>query len=85
MVLSRNEIELEPFDYWTSARTGARYPTHWRLRIPDRDIELDLIPDWIDQEGIVWSPFWAGPVRLGGRSSTVSGDGLMQLNGYGEP
>lgn len=83
-VLSGGDIELEPLGYWSSDRSGARYPVHWALRIPRRDIEWELLPHADNQEGIAWAPFWAGPVRLRTAAGTPAGRGLAQLNGYGE-
>lgn len=85
LVLSSNEIELEPVDYWVSERTSARYPVHWRLRIPGQNIDLELVADVEDQEGAGWTPFWAGPVQLRRAHGNPAGYGFMQLNGYGEP
>jgi predicted secreted hydrolase len=84
VVLSSDQIDLQPTDHWVSGRTGARYPIRWALGVPGQEIEVDLIPYYEDQEGIAWAPFWVGPVRLQGSSamSTRGGVGLVQLNGY---
>jgi predicted secreted hydrolase len=85
VVLSNADIELKSIDYWTSRRTGARYPIRWTLRIPDHDIEAELIPYWDDQEGTGWMDSWAGPVRLQSASATTVGEGFVQLYGYDGP
>ena len=82
VVLSSGDIGLDPLEYWTSPRTGARYPIRWMLRVPEHDVEMELIPYWEDQEGLEWMPFWAGPVRLQRAAGTKVGDGFMQLYGY---
>ncbi|HEX6994964.1 MAG TPA: lipocalin family protein [Gammaproteobacteria bacterium] len=80
--LADDDVTLEPMDYWTSPRTGTRYPLRWSLRVPGRDIETTLTPIEADHEGETWLQFWAGPVRIDG---TAAGSGFVQLNGYAEP
>lgn len=82
-LLSSAEVELEPVAHWESERTGARYPIRWRLRIPAERLAFDLVPYWQDQEGVAWTPFWAGPVRLEADAGPAAGKGFVQLNGYG--
>lgn len=82
VVLSNGDIELDPIEYWTSPRTGARYPIRWALRVPEHDVELELVPYREDQEGAEWMSFWAGPVRLQQAAGAKLGDGFMQLYGY---
>lgn len=46
--LPREAFVAEPLDHWTSPRTGARYPTRWRVRVPSAGIDLTvaaLVPD----------------------------------------
>lgn len=78
------EVSLDPVEYWSSERTRARYPIGWELRIPEQDLELRLTSYSKNEEVTLWKPVWTGTVRLHGTSATgsVSGRGLMQLNGY---
>lgn len=80
--LSDADIQLEPTDYWTSSRTGIRFPIRWMLQVPALGIEAELMPYWEDQEGSGWISFWAGPVTLQAPSSGSLGRGFMILNGY---
>lgn len=84
VVLSGDDIELSPADEWVSARSGARYPVRWTLRIPSREIELTMTPYSEDEEVVVWAPVWAGPVQLRAtsRERRLCGQGFMQLSGY---
>lgn len=79
--LAGDDVQLEPLEHWTSPRTRARYPIRWRLRIPDRSLDVTLTPPSPDQEGETWLPFWAGPVEVDG---TAAGAGFVQLSGYAE-
>jgi predicted secreted hydrolase len=80
VVLSNDDIALDAIDYWTSSRTGARYPVSWRIEIPEHGIHAQLVPYREDQEGAAWIPFWAGPVRV--QSPSAAGEGFIQLYGY---
>lgn len=82
-VLPNDEIALTPTGYWRSPRTDVLYPISWLLRIPSRNIELELTSDWEDQEGDEWVTFWAGPVGTLELSTRKRGSGFVQLNGYG--
>ena len=82
VLLDSAEIDLRAGGFWTSERTGARYPLRWSLSVPSQAIELELIADRERQEGVLWSPFWSGPLRLVQASGPAAGDGYMQLNGY---
>lgn len=80
-VLAADQIDLVPVDHWASGRTGARYPVRWSLRVPQHDIELQLLPLIEDAEAELWEVFWAGPVRLE-RSDATVGEGFVRLRGY---
>jgi predicted secreted hydrolase len=82
--LKRADFHLQPLDYWTSPKTGARYPVKWRIEIPSLGISLEcaaaipqqeLVPE---QKG---SPtYWEGAVTYSG---TASGVGYLEMTGYG--
>lgn len=78
------EAVLDPVEYWSSEHTRARYPIGWKLRVPGQNLELRLSSYSDNEEVTLWQPAWIGPVHLYGSSATdrVSGQGLMQLNGY---
>lgn len=84
-VLSSGQIDMEVRDRWTSPRSGVRYPTHWRLSVPDLGIDLATEPLLEDQE--FWHSFryWEGAVSVSGRHNgeTVEGSGYLELAGYG--
>ncbi len=80
--IAAEEIEMLPLGRWASAASGARYPVRWSLRIPALDLDAEILAAASDAEGLVWEPFWAGPVRLQSRAGAALGDGFMQLSGY---
>ncbi len=87
--LPREAFEVRPTGEWRSTRTGGRYPSGWRLRLPGEELDLTLVPTIADQELVVESmrglAYWEGRVRVSGtsRGRPVAGDGYVELTGYG--
>jgi predicted secreted hydrolase len=73
---------------WRSPKTGATYPAPWRVRLPDRDMDLTVTPTVADQELVTAGPpkvvYWEGSVRVSGTSHgrRVAGAGYVELTGY---
>jgi predicted secreted hydrolase len=73
---------------WTSAASGGTYPARWTVRVPGRDLVLDLEPTVADQElrfgGPAGVTYWEGSVRVTGRERgrPVTGVGYVELTGY---
>ncbi len=88
--LSAREIQTQVFDYWTSAKSGTRYPSRWQLSAPTLGLSLTLQPLLADQELITATStnitYWEGAVRVAGMraGSPVSGQGYVELTGYGK-
>ncbi len=87
--LSDSEFELEPAGYWTSPRSGGRYPVRWRIRIPGLGAELEVEPLMDDQELVTTSStgvvYWEGAIRVTGRwrGGEAKGSGYLEMTGYG--
>jgi len=77
---------------WTSPRTGATYPSGWRIGIPGEGLVIGLTPSLADQEldtrattGVVywegsqWVEAERGPRRF------VGGEAYVELTGYATP
>jgi predicted secreted hydrolase len=84
--LKRADFQLEPLAWWTSPKTGARYPTHWRIRVPSLGIELECAAAVDAQElagGDETAPsYWEGAVLYSG---TRTGVGYLEMTGYAKP
>ncbi len=82
--LHRADISTTPLDWWTSARTGARYPIRWRLAVPSRGVAIECAAAVTNQELVMHSGpiYWEGAVRYSG---SASGVGYMELTGYSSP
>jgi predicted secreted hydrolase len=76
--------------YWTSPKTGARYPAAWTISIPSRAVALEISPLMADQElstkRSTQVTYWEGAVQASGtvRDHAVSGQGYVELTGYAE-
>ena len=90
MSLTTESIRLDELDRWTSPRSGARYPSRWRLSSKDLDLVVDIDPLLNDQELITRRStrvtYWEGAVRITGtlRGKPVAGQGYVELTGYAE-
>jgi geranylgeranyl pyrophosphate synthase/predicted secreted hydrolase len=71
---------------WTSSRTFQRYPTAWRIEIPEAGLALDVSAGFESQElitSISRPSFWEGRVRVRGRHAgrPVGGLGFVERSG----
>ena len=89
--LSLKEFQIDVLDHWKSSRSGATYPSGWRIRVPDQKIELTLVPTVKDQELITKQStrvtYWEGSVKVQGKygNNPVKGMGYAELTGYAKP
>lgn len=83
-VLRPSNIRFTPQQYWTSPRTGIRYPVAMRLSAGRLDLQLK--PLMADQENdareSVGSIYWEGAVTANNNNRMV-GRGYLELTGYG--
>ena len=84
--LQRGAFDLRPVDWWTSPKTGARYPTRWRIAVPSLGIDLECSAAIPEQEfageGETSPAYWEGAVVYRG---SHSGAGYLELTGYASP
>jgi predicted secreted hydrolase len=83
--IRHGEFSLEPLEYWTSARTGARYPVRWRIRVPAAGVDLEAVAVMRDQEipAEGGGPgYWEGAVTYQGSHAGV---GYLEMTGYDKP
>ncbi|MBI5442624.1 MAG: carotenoid 1,2-hydratase [Deltaproteobacteria bacterium] len=86
--LRLEDVRLERLSSWKSPKSGATYPSRWRLSIPSARVEVVLAPLVSDQElatrsstGVV---YWEGAVAGAGSSEgrAVACEGYVELTGY---
>ncbi len=84
--LEGEEVLLETLGSWTSQRSGATYPSGWRLRVPGEQLDLRLTPYLEDQELTLAVVYWEGAVRVEGSVAgrPVRGNAYVELTGYDE-
>jgi predicted secreted hydrolase len=82
--LAREEVSIDVLDHWTSAESGGRYPSRWRVRVLTAALDLAVEPWLDDQEMRTSFVYWEGAVRVSGRTEGrhVSGQGYVELTGY---
>jgi predicted secreted hydrolase len=86
--LALNEFRIEALEHWKSPKSGANYPMKWKVTIPAKDIELEIVPAFRDQELITNRStrvtYWEGAVQVGGsvRNKSILGTGYVEMTGY---
>lgn len=85
-LLTPGDVTIEPLDAWRSPRSGVVYPSRWRIRIPGEGLELEVAPHLPDQELDLAVRYWEGAVRVTGTAhgQAITGDGYVELTGYGD-
>ncbi|MGI9263340.1 MAG: lipocalin-like domain-containing protein [Gammaproteobacteria bacterium] len=84
--LSYNDVNIEVLDTWSSAG-GGTYPAKWRMNIPARNLQIEVVPVLDNQELITNVRYWEGAVDVTGRAGMqqISGRGYVELTGYADP
>jgi len=83
-ILRDGQIRMEALGYWTSEKTGVRYPERWRINIADIDLAVTTDPWLASQEFSHSFRYWEGAVRVSGmiRGKSIGGSGYVELAGY---
>jgi predicted secreted hydrolase len=87
--LRSGDFSLEPVgEKWTSPVTGATYPIHWKIAIPQLGIELEAKTPLASQEltgnSKLAPNYWEGAIVLTGRRNAqpLNGAGYLEMTGY---
>jgi predicted secreted hydrolase len=82
--LASPEVHMEVLDRWRSP-SGTRYPSRWRLSVPGKALDLEIVPYLSGQELDLSVRYWEGAVRVRGMAAgkPVRGEGYVELVGYG--
>jgi predicted secreted hydrolase len=86
IALSRDDVTVTALGEWRSPRSGAKYPSGWRMHIPAEQVDIELQPWLRDQELPVTVVYWEGAVRVQGSygGQPVVGNGYVELTGYAD-
>ncbi len=91
ILLKQDEYEVEKLREWTSSRSGTKYPSAWRIRIPKLQVEMTVKPRMSDQELVLKDlskiTYWEGACEVEGvhAGKAVKGFGYTELTGYAGP
>jgi predicted secreted hydrolase len=86
--LPLSAVRVEVLDHWRSPKSGASYPSRWRITIPTGHFDLLLKPVLADQElvteGSTGVTYWEGAVEGRGTSEglPITCTGYVELTGY---
>lgn len=81
--ISLSDVTLETTGEWKN-KNGKNYPSGWRIKIPERKIDLTITPALKDQELDLSVKYWEGSVTIKGsfNGKVTSGRGYTELTGY---
>ncbi|MGZ6209767.1 MAG: lipocalin family protein, partial [Syntrophales bacterium] len=88
--LLKKELQIEVLDQWKSSKSGAVYPSKWRVIVPGHRIDLTISPTVKNQELITKEStrviYWEGSVKVDGKyqGDPIKGMGYVELTGYAE-
>lgn len=84
-IFTPDAVGFSPLRHWRSPRTGIDYPVAWRLKIGDREFELNPLFDdqELDSRRSVGTVYWEGAIGVSENAKPV-GEGYLELAGYGE-
>jgi predicted secreted hydrolase len=82
--LHQGDVQALPGTMWRSGDTGASYPITWQLRVPEEDLELNVVARIEDQEMDGSVRYWEGAVSVEGIAAgkPVTGEGYLEMTGY---
>ena len=86
--LEHSDFSIAPIGAWKSPRSGAEYPSGWKIEVPKLALRLDIAPVVLDQEldtrGTTMIIYWEGACNVAGSAGTcrVTGQAYVELVGY---
>jgi predicted secreted hydrolase len=89
--LRLEEVQIEVLKRWKSQKSGANYPSTWRMKVPSLGVELLLVPTVENQELMTEAStrvtYWEGSVNVEGTTGgiPVKGKAYVELTGYARP
>lgn len=83
--IRRDEIDIAVTDSWDSPEGGS-YPARWTVRLPQKDLTLNIAPVMDNQELFTTVRYWEGAVDVSGErdGAHVNGRGYVELTGYAD-
>ena len=86
--IRREQMRITPLAKWKSPKSGATYPSGWRVELPSFRIALTMQPLMREQElvthGSTNITYWEGACDVSGTfgGNPVRGEGYVEMTGY---
>ncbi len=81
--LSLKDFSVDVLAQYTSSKTGAQYPSRWKIQIPSEEVDLTVTPLMDDQEFLgtytTFNYYWEGTCKVEG---AARGRAYVELTGY---
>jgi len=81
--LSGDDFSVDILAFYTSEKTGARYPAKWGIKVPSENVALTLIPFMEDQEVLAYrstgNHYWEGTCKVQGSATGIA---YVEMTGY---
>ena len=86
-VFGAQSVAFTPLRWWTSPRSGARYPVQWQLQTPAGTFAVNALLDSqeLDSSGSTGAIYWEGLSDLMGATGQPVGRGYLEMTGYAKP
>jgi predicted secreted hydrolase len=85
--LGPEAFTVTPRQKWKSPKTLGNYPSRWLIRLPQENLQLELVAKMADQENrsrlVPKMYYWEGAVDIRRQGQSV-GQGYVELTGYGD-
>jgi len=85
-ILTNDDFSMHVEQYWSSPKTGVRYPRRWSIYVKPLQLRFHLEPLLDKQELDLSVRYWEGAVTIEGtrnKRTELTGSGYMELTGYG--
>ena len=89
--LGKDDFAVTVQDTWKSPHSRAVYPSQWRMQIFPYSLDLNILPNFSDQEMRTFKStnviYWEGSVSISGTiaGQPIEGQGYVELTGYANP
>lgn len=86
-VFGAQSVAFTPMRWWTSPRSGARYPVQWQVQTPAGSFAVNALLDSqeLDSSGSTGAIYWEGLSDLMGATGQPVGRGYLEMTGYAKP
>ncbi len=86
-VFGAQSVAFTPLRWWTSPRSGARYPVQWQVQTPAGTFAVNALLDnqELDSSGSTGAIYWEGLSDLMGATGQPVGRGYLEMTGYAKP